>query len=62
MAFGLGRRIEATDQPTVRKIVAAAEKNDYRMSSFIINVVMSDEFRKKKAVYADEITLDNVAH
>jgi hypothetical protein len=62
MAFGLGRRIDALDQPTVRKIVAAAEKNDYRMSSFILNVVMSDEFRKKKAIYADEITLDNVVH
>ena len=62
MAFGLGRRIDATDQSTVRKIVAAAEKNDYRMSSFILNVAMSDEFRKKKAIYAEEITLDNVVH
>ena len=62
MAFGLGRRIDATDQTTVRKIVAAAEKNDYRMSSFILNVAMSDEFRKKKAIFAEEITLDNVVH
>ena len=62
MAFGLGRRIDATDQPTVRKIVAAAEKNDYRMSSFVLNVVMSDEFRKKKAIFTDEVTLDNVVH
>ena len=62
MAFGLGRRIDATDQSTVRKIVAAAEKNDYRMSSFILNVAMSDEFRKKKAIYAEKITLYNVVH
>ena len=62
MAFGLGRRSDATDQPTVRKIVAAAEKNDYRMSSFVLNVVMSDEFRKKKAIFTDEVTLDNVVH
>ncbi len=62
MAFGLGRRIEAKDQPTIRKIVAAAEKNDYRMSSFVLNVVMSDEFRKKKAIFDDGNTLDNIAH
>ena len=62
MAFGLGRRVEAKDQPTVRKIVAAAEKNDYRMSSFVLNVVMSDEFRKKKAIFDDGNTLDNFAH
>jgi len=62
MAFGLGRRIDERDQPTVRKIVAAAEKNDYRMSSFILNVAMSDEFRKKRAIYSEEIALDNVIH
>ena len=62
MAFGLGRRIEAKDQPTIRKIVAAAEKNDYQMSSFVLNVVMSDEFRKKKAIFDDGNTLDNIAH
>ena len=62
MAFGLGRRIEAKDQPIIRKIVAAAEKNDYRMSSFVLNVVMSDEFRKKKAIFDDGNTLDNIAH
>ena len=62
MAFGLGRRIEAKDQPAIRKIVAAAEKNDYRMSSFVLNVVMSDEFRKKKAIFDDGNTLDNIAH
>ena len=62
MAFGLGRRIEAKDQPTIRKIVAAAEKNDYRISSFVLNVVMSDEFRKKKAIFDDGNTLDNIAH
>ncbi len=60
MAYGLGRRVEATDQPTVRRITAAAAENDYRMSSFITGIVMSDEFRKKKAlpdgVEADAVT------
>ena len=48
MAYGLGRRVEAVDQPAVRRITAAAEKQDYRMSAFIKGVVMSDQFRKKK--------------
>jgi hypothetical protein len=49
MAFALGRRVEYFDQPTVRAIGSAAEKNDYRMSSFILGVVKSDAFRMKRA-------------
>jgi hypothetical protein len=49
MAFALGRRVEYFDQPTVRAISTAAEKNDYRMSSFILGVVKSDAFRMKRA-------------
>ena len=47
MAYALGRRVEHYDQPTVRAIVAEAEKNDYRMSSLILGVVLSDPFRMK---------------
>ena len=47
MAYALGRRVEHYDQPTVRAIVAEAEKNDYRMSSLILGVVLSDQFRMK---------------
>jgi hypothetical protein len=49
MAYGLGRRVEYYDQPAVREIVREAEKNDYKMSSFIVGVVMSDAFRMKRA-------------
>ena len=49
MAFALGRRVEYYDQPTIRAIASAAEKNDYRMSSFILGVVKSDAFRMKRA-------------
>jgi hypothetical protein len=49
MAFALGRRVEYFDQPTIRAITAAAEKNDYHMSSFILGVVKSDAFRMKRA-------------
>lgn len=45
MAYALGRRVEYFDQPTVRRIVREAEKEEYRMSAFFLGVVMSDAFR-----------------
>jgi len=45
MAYGIGRRIEDFDQTTVRKIVADAEKDGYKMTSFITGVVKSPAFR-----------------
>ncbi|MEM7501487.1 MAG: DUF1592 domain-containing protein [Pseudomonadota bacterium] len=49
MAYGIGRRVGALDQPTVRQIVREAAEQDYKMSSFVLGVVLSDEFRMKKA-------------
>jgi hypothetical protein len=48
MAYALGRRVEYFDQPTVRAIVREAEKNDYRMSSFVLGVVESDAFQMQR--------------
>ncbi len=50
MAYALGRRVEAYDQPTVRGISREAERNAYRMSSFILGVIESDAFQMKRAV------------
>jgi len=49
MAYALGRRVEAEDMPTVRRIVRGAESGGYRMSDLILGIVTSDEFRKKKS-------------
>jgi hypothetical protein len=49
MAYGLGRRTEYFDQPTIRAIAKSAEANDYRMSSFILGVIRSDAFQMKRA-------------
>jgi Protein of unknown function (DUF1592)/Protein of unknown function (DUF1588)/Protein of unknown function (DUF1587)/Protein of unknown function (DUF1585)/Protein of unknown function (DUF1595) len=49
MAYALGRTVSYRDEPTVRAIAAKAEENGYRMSSFILGVVSSDEFRMKQA-------------
>jgi len=49
LAYGLGRRVEYYDMPTVRAIVKNAEANNLRMSSFILGVIKSDAFQMKKA-------------
>jgi hypothetical protein len=48
MAYALGRRVEDFDQPTIRAISRQAESKGYRMSSFILGVVSSDAFQKKR--------------
>jgi hypothetical protein len=44
LAFALGRRVEYTDRPAVRKIVRDAAAKDYRWSSIILGVVDSPTF------------------
>jgi uncharacterized protein DUF1592/uncharacterized protein DUF1588/uncharacterized protein DUF1587/uncharacterized protein DUF1585/uncharacterized protein DUF1595 len=47
MTYALGRRVEYTDMPTVRKIVRDAEKNGFRFSSFVNGVIDSAAFQMK---------------
>jgi hypothetical protein len=49
MSYGLGRRVEYYDMPTVRVIARAAAENDNRISSFILGVVRSPAFQMKRA-------------
>ena len=49
MAYALGRRVEHYDQPVVREISKNAEKDDYRLSSFIMGIIQSDAFQMKRA-------------
>ena len=48
LAFAIGRRVEHFDQPAVRAITRAAEANDHRMASFVLGVVGSDAFQRKR--------------
>ena len=48
LAFAIGRRVEHFDQPTVRAVARAAEANDYRLASFVLGVVGSDAFQRKR--------------
>ncbi|MEO6444985.1 MAG: DUF1585 domain-containing protein [Gemmatimonadaceae bacterium] len=48
MAYGLGRRVEYYDNPTVRHIISEAEPGGYRLADFVLGVVKSDAFRMKQ--------------
>ena len=55
MSYGMGRRVEYYDMPRVREIIGEAEKNDYRVSSFILGIVNSDSFRMARAEATEEM-------
>jgi len=48
LAYALGRRVEYFDMPLVREIVRSASEDDYRMSSFVLGVVLSEPFQTKR--------------
>ena len=50
LTFALGRGVEASDAPAVRKIVRDAQANDFRFSSVILGVVNSTPFTMRKAL------------
>ena len=47
MVYALGRRLEAEDMPTVRRIVREAAGDDYRFSTIVLGIVRSPEFQLK---------------
>ena len=47
MTYGLGRGLEHTDMPTVRRVVRDAAENDYRFSDIVWGIVNSTQFRMK---------------
>jgi hypothetical protein len=50
LAYAIGRRMEAVDQPWVRAVARRAEDDGYRMSAFIKGVVDSPAFRMQSAI------------
>jgi hypothetical protein len=57
MTYALGRRMEYTDMPAIRKIVRDASKNGYRISAFVSGVVNSAAFQMRTERSID--TADN---
>ncbi len=50
LTFALGRGVEPSDAPAVRKIVRDAQANDFHFSSIIIGVVNSTPFVMRRAL------------
>jgi hypothetical protein len=48
MTYALGRRVEASDMPAVRRIIKNAATQNYRLSAFVAGIVESDAFRMAK--------------
>jgi len=47
LTYALGRGLEPSDMPVVRKIVKKAAQNDYRLSSIVIGIVESAPFQMR---------------
>jgi hypothetical protein len=47
VVYALGRRLEADDMPTVRRIVRDAARDDYRFSAIVLGIVHSPQFQEK---------------
>lgn len=47
LTYACGRRVEALDQPVVKKITTALPKSDYGMRTLVEQVVLSEAFRSK---------------
>ena len=58
MTYALGRRVEAADMPTVRRIIRTAESQNYRISAFVRGIVESDAFRMAKLPASQRTTND----
>ncbi|MFN8059689.1 MAG: DUF1592 domain-containing protein [Vicinamibacterales bacterium] len=48
LTYALGRRLEPSDMPTVRRIIKDASTRDYRLSAFIRGVVESAAFQSSR--------------
>mgnify|MGYP001606195429 CR=1 FL=1 len=47
LIYALGRGVEAHDRPTVKAVAVGLEKNDYRFSALILEIVNSLPFQKR---------------
>ena len=48
MTYALGRTTDYHDMPTVRAIVRASAKDDYRFSSLVMNIINSEPFQMRQ--------------
>ncbi len=56
MTYALGRRIAPEDMTTIRRIVRDAEKQNFRLSSFVLGVASSPAFQMNTQMVAEPAT------
>ena len=49
MTYGLGRQLDARDQPTVRKIVRETRAGRYKFNDLLLSIINSVPFRMRQA-------------
>jgi len=50
MTYALGRRLEASDMPTVRNVIRQSASQNYRFSAFVNAIALSPTFRRSSNV------------
>src|SRR6185295_6089391 len=53
LTYALGRGLEPSDMPVVRRIVKKAAQNDYRLSSIVMGIVESAPFQMRTKLEAE---------
>jgi hypothetical protein len=49
MAYGLGRRVQYYDMPTIRALIDRGARDDHRISTYILGIVTSPAFQMQSA-------------
>jgi mono/diheme cytochrome c family protein len=60
LTYALGRGLEPSDMPVVRRIVKKAAQNDYRLSSIVMGIVESAPFQMRTKLEAVPESAENV--
>jgi hypothetical protein len=54
LTYALGRGLEPSDMPVVRRIVKKAAQNDYRLSSIVVGIIESAPFQMRTKLEPSE--------
>ncbi len=54
LTYALGRGVEPYDRPAIDGIVNAAKSGDYKFSTFVLGIVRSDPFQKRRGKNNDQ--------
>ncbi|MYD86653.1 MAG: DUF1585 domain-containing protein, partial [Acidobacteria bacterium] len=58
LTYALGRGLEHTDAPAVRRIVREAASGEHRFSALVLGIVKSVPFRQRRSAGAAPETVD----